>query len=89
MLQSIYRWMQNLAVYMILVAGFLQALPDNDYRKYVRFFCGLILIILLTQPILELAGMGGRITKLYETAEYEQMIREMENAEKIFEKGGE
>ena len=41
MIQLVYRWMQNLAVYMILVTAFLQALPENSYRKYVRFFCGL------------------------------------------------
>lgn len=89
MLQAVYRWMQNLAVYMILVTAFLQALPDNHYRKYIRFFCGLILIILLAQPLLNLAGMSGRMTELYRTAEYEQMIQEMEDAERLLEKGGE
>ena len=66
MIQLVYRWMQNLAVYMILVTAFLQALPENSYRKYVRFFCGLLL-----------------------TAEYEQMIKEMEYAADLLEKGGE
>ena len=47
MIQLVYRWMQNLAVYMILVTAFLQALPENSYRKYVRFFCGLLLTVLL------------------------------------------
>lgn len=39
--------MQNLAVYMLLVTAFLQALPENSYRRYVRFFCGLLLTVLL------------------------------------------
>lgn len=51
--------MQNLAVYMILVTAFLQALPENSYRKYVRFFCGLLLTVLLAQPVLDLMG-GSR-----------------------------
>lgn len=89
MLQLVYRWMQNLAVYMILVTAFLQALPENNYRKYVRFFCGLLLTVLLVQPVLDLMGAAGRVTKLYRTAEYEQMVKEMEYAADLLEKGGE
>ena len=89
MLQVVYRWMQNLAVYMILVTAFLQALPDNRYRKYVRFFCGLLLVVLLTEPVLAIAGASGKITEFYRTTEYEQMVKEMENAAELLEKGGE
>ena len=84
MIQLVYRWMQNLAVYMILVTAFLQALPENSYRKYVRFFCGLLLTVLLAQPVLDLMGEAGQVT-----AEYEQMIKEMEYAADLLEKGGE
>ena len=75
MIQLVYRWMQNLAVYMLLVTAFLQALPENSYRKYVRFFCGLLLTVLLAQPVLDLMGEAGQVTELYRTAEYEQMIK--------------
>lgn len=67
----------------------LQALPENSYRKYVRFFCGLLLIVLLAQPVLDLMGEAGQVTELYRTAEYEQMIKEMEYAADLLEKGGE
>ena len=76
--------MQNLAVYMILVTAFLQALPENSYRKYVR-----LLTVLLAQPVLDLMGEAGQVTELYRTAEYEQMIKEMEYAADLLEKGGE
>mgnify|MGYP000423497917 CR=1 FL=1 len=89
MIQLVYRWMQNLAVYMLLVTAFLQALPENSYRKYVRFFCGLLLTVLLAQPVLDLMGEAGQVTELYRTAEYEQMIKEMEYAADLLEKGGE
>ena len=69
--------MKNLAVYMILVTAFLQALPENSYRKYVRFFCGLLLTVLLAQPVLDLMGAAGQVTEMYRTAEYEQMVKEM------------
>ena len=58
-------------------------------RKYVRFFCGLLLTVLLAQPVLDLMGEAGQVTELYRTAEYEQMIKEMEYAADLLEKGGE
>ena len=58
-------------------------------REYVRFFCGLLLTVLLAQPVLDLMGEAGQVTELYRTAEYEQMIKEMEYAADLLEKGGE
>ncbi len=53
------------------------------------FFCGLLLTVLLAQPVLDLMGEAGQVTELYRTAEYEQMIKEMEYAADLLEKGGE
>lgn len=30
------------------------ALPDSGYKKYIRFFTGLILVLLLASPVLQL-----------------------------------
>ena len=55
-MKELYQWLQNLAVYLILVSAILQALPQESYQKYIRFFSGLVLIILLT-PLLRLTDM--------------------------------
>ena len=52
-----YQWLQDLAVYLILVSAILQALPQESYQKYIRFFSGLVLIILLMTPLLRLTDM--------------------------------
>ena len=49
--------MEDLAVYLILVSAILQALPQESYQKYIRFFSGLVLIILLMTPLLRLTDM--------------------------------
>ena len=46
-MKELYQWLQDLAVYLILVSAILQALPQESYQKYIRFFSGLVLIILL------------------------------------------
>lgn len=54
MLDFIYEWIQNIAFYLILITVLLHMLPDSDYKKYIRFFTGLILILLLITPVLKL-----------------------------------
>ncbi len=80
-----YEWMQNLAVYMILVTIVIQMLPNNSYKKYVRFFTGLILIILLSGPILKILGIEQEFQTFYEQADYEQRVREIERATEFLE----
>lgn len=56
-MKELYQWLQDLAVYLILVSAILQALPQESYQKYIRFFFGLVLIILLMTPLLRLTDM--------------------------------
>ena len=56
-MKELYQWLQDLAVYLILVSAILQALPPESYQKYIRFFSGLVLILLLMTPLLRLTDM--------------------------------
>ena len=56
-MKELYQWLQDLAVYLILVSAILQALPQESYQNYIRFFSGLVLIILLMTPLLRLTDM--------------------------------
>ena len=56
-MKELYQWLQDLAVYLILVSAILQVLPQESYQKYIRFFSGLVLIILLMTPLLRLTDM--------------------------------
>lgn len=56
-MKELYQWLQDLAVYLILVSAILQVLPQELYQKYIRFFSGLVLIILLMTPLLRLTDM--------------------------------
>ena len=56
-MKELCQWLQELAVYLILVSAILQALPQELYQKYIRSFSGLVLIILLMTPLLRLTDM--------------------------------
>lgn len=84
MFRQLYDWIQNIAVYLILVSAVMHAIPGKDYEKYIRFFSGLILILLLFTPLLNLTGMADEFVRLYRSQEYEMDRREIENAEEMF-----
>lgn len=88
MLESIYGWIQNVAFYLVMVTVLLHMLPDSDYKKYIRFFTGLILILLLITPVLKLFNIDYWVTDLYESKEYQNQIRRMEEAAPFLNESG-
>ena len=71
----IYDWMENIAFYLVILVAIMQMIPQTSYQKYIRFFAGMILILMLAGPILRIFGM----TELQSTA-YQNALQEIEDA---------
>ncbi|MDD5937017.1 MAG: stage III sporulation protein AF [Clostridiales bacterium] len=56
MIQTLYDWMKNIIVFMILTTVILNLLGKSNYKKYVGLITGLILVLLVIRPILTLVG---------------------------------
>lgn len=80
MLDYIYEWMENIAFYMVIVVAAMQMVSGESYKKYIRFFAGMILILMLTGPILKIFGMSE-----FQETEYQKELEEIENATKHME----
>lgn len=79
MLNYICEWMENIAFYLVILIAIIQMVPHGSYEKYIRFFAGLILILLLSGPILKLFGM-----EKFQNDAYREAIEEIEKtAEEI------
>ena len=75
MLAFIYKWIENIAFYLVILVAVMQMIPQNSYQKYIRFFAGMILILMLSGPILKLFGMTE-----YHSNEYRNAINDIEEA---------
>ena len=85
MFTYIYDWIKNLVFCLILMTMLMQIIPDSDYKKYIRFFTGLVLILLLARPVLGVFQLEGEFENLYHSMEYRQNVKEMERAREQFE----
>ena len=88
MLEQLYGWIQNIAVYLIVISAVMHAIPGKDYGKYIRIFSGLVLILLIFTPLLKITGMEQDFRSIYRSKEYEMERQEMERAAKIYEQAG-
>lgn len=60
-MSGVYEWIKTIVFYMILITVVLNILPSGKYHKYVRFFSGMILILLVMQPLTGLAGLEDKM----------------------------
>lgn len=75
-MEAIYGWVKNLVCFYIFITAILHLLPKESYRKYIRFFTGLLLVILVLTPIFSLLRNKE---DLYEKIEQAGFFQEMEN----------
>lgn len=85
MFEYLYGWMQNIAFYMVMVTAVMHIIPNLDYKRYIRFFTGLVLVVMLTAPFLKILGMGDTWHGLYANARYQEQVQKMEEATKYLE----
>lgn len=85
MFRYLYEWAQDLSVYLILITAVFYALPDSGYKKYVRFFTGLVLIFMMAAPVLKVLGSDAQVMNFYKSREYEKKVEEMEKAAQYLE----
>lgn len=88
MLEYLYQWIENIAFYLIIFTVAMQMIPNNSYKKYIQFFTGLILIIMLAGPIVKIFGAEQDFRDFYKSAEIQLQIKEIEEATKYLEEIG-
>lgn len=54
MWENIYIILKNLVSFTLICSLLLNLVEDSAYEKYIRFFCGIIFLLLMVQPVREL-----------------------------------
>lgn len=77
---NLYEWMKKTAYFIVLVTVLLHIVPNEAYRKYIRFFTGILLAILLMTPAASLMGAAEELGDLLDGRDYEAKMRQIEEA---------
>lgn len=64
-MEWLYNWMKGIAYYYIFVSMILHVLPDSKYRQYVRFFLGLVLILVILNPLMDILHLTEKMNQTY------------------------
>lgn len=79
MIEMLYGWLQDMVFYLLIITAVLEVLPGGNYQKYIRFFTGMVLLLLLLTPVLALTDTGEIFRGFYQdyNREWERQERTM------------
>ena len=77
-MDAILKWIGDVAVYLILVTLILQVIPKK-FRKYISFFTGMLLIMLVISPITGLFGADAALVDYFKLEDMKQAVSDMED----------
>lgn len=83
MFAYLYEWIRNVAFYLVLVTALLHVLPRSGYQKYIRFFTGLVLILLVLAPVLKLFQMEEELRDACRDDSWLEQLEEIKGVEEI------
>lgn len=76
-MQEILNIVNNVAIFYLLEQLVFHLLPEKSYGKYVRFYMGLLLVLLLLQPIFEIFHLTQQMDTNALVYELEQEVEEL------------
>ena len=77
-MEDIYQWVRNLTCYLIFTNAMVNLLADSRYEKYLRFFSGIVLILLVIQPLTGSLRLEERLAYLFESFSFQQESADFE-----------
>lgn len=77
-------YLKNYYVFMLILMIFSYLVPKAEYKKYIQFFIGIFVVVLLLKPVLEFFTMDSP-TQIYEV--FESFNKQIEQADMKIEEG--
>ena len=85
MREIVFGWLQDIAFYTLLMEVVLHVLPEQEQKKYLQFFMGIVLIILVISPALSAAGLDRQLDESYVRQTYDQELQEFQERQTAIE----
>ena len=74
-MEIIFDWIRSLVFYLILMTMVVNLLPDKKYEKYLRLFVGVIFLMLVFSPFINLSGVEARAAEAFSRLTFQNDAR--------------
>lgn len=65
-MEAVYEWIRNITGYILFMTVLDNLLPGKKYGKYLKLFSGMVLILLIIQPLTGSIRLEDKIARYYE-----------------------
>lgn len=73
----LYQWLGSILCFMIFITMADTLLPSKKYEKYIRFFAGMVLILLVVQPLTGSLRLEDRIAYYFEAISFQKESQDL------------
>lgn len=78
-MEAAYGWVKNIIYYMIFLSVVNNLLADSKYGKYIRFFAGMVLILLVVNPFTGGLHLDEQISSMFRSISFENDTDDLKN----------
>ena len=71
------QWIKNIICSICLLEALLHIVPDSVYRKYVNFYAGLLILLMVLKPIISVFSFDESFDKLVQVQELKRELAEL------------
>ena len=76
-MNALYQWVGSILCFLIFATMVQALLPTKQYEKYLRLFIGMVLILLVTQPLTGSLRLEDRIAYYFETITFQNDTQDL------------
>ena len=73
----LYQWLGSILCFLIFITMASALLPSKKYEKYIRFFAGMVLILLVVQPLTGSLRLEDRIAYYFEAISFQKESQDL------------
>ena len=78
-MQSIIIWGRQIFIVCIISNIFIRLVPSQKYEKYIKYICGIILLVICITPVLELFNSSFSFSQIYEKFQNCSSMKQLKN----------
>ncbi len=71
------QWVKNIAIFYVMATLLQNLIPNNKYKRYVKLFLGIVMVILLVRPLGDIFGIGGNYESILQDKNNQEMAAEL------------